>query len=305
MKAHIDRFSTLGGVIIVVGWSSDYVADGPLELLQDGVVLETITRAVERPDVAAQNGPEAAAWGFRAYGITADGITRSSQVGLRFPSGACIDRISSLNPGGGGADPHALWAEFVRDVNAKGGTILELGSRARSGNTTRELFDASVVQYVGVDITSGPNVDIVGDVHELSRFITSPVDFMFSISVFEHFLMPWKVALEMNKIMKVGGKAFCHSHQTWPAHDEPWDYFRFSKWAWGSLFNKHTGFRVVDARWGEPVSVARHFNWGGPFEQMEESPGWALSVCVVEKTHESEVRWDADVSDILKVEYNY
>jgi len=304
MKAHIDRFSTLGGVIIVVGWSSDYTPEKPLELLQDGVVVETITRAVFRPDVAAQNGPEAAQWGFRAYGITSDGITKSSQIALRFPSGACIERVSALNPEVGD-NPHALWAEFVRDVNATGGAILELGSRARSGNTMRELFDKNVVDYFGVDITSGPNVDIVGDAHELSRFITKPVDYIFSISVFEHFLMPWKVALEMNKIMKPGGKAFCHSHQTWPAHDEPWDYFRFSKWAWGSLFNKHTGFRVVDARWGEPVSVARNFNWGGPFEQMEESPGWALSVCVVEKTHEPQVRWDADVSEITKVEYNY
>jgi hypothetical protein len=303
MKAHIDRFITLDGVIIIVGWSSDYIVGEPLEVLENGIVLETITRAVQRPDVAAQFGAEAAHWGFRAYGVTADRIAKSNQIGLRFPTGTYIERVNSHNPEVG-ENPHALWSSFVEDVNARGGTILELGSRARSGNTTREVFDSRTVEYTGVDITNGPNVDIVGDVHELSRFIDNKFDFIYSVSSFEHFLMPWKVALEMNKIMKVGARAFCHSHQTWPAHDEPWDYFRFSKWAWGALFNKHTGFRVVDARWGEPVAIARHLNWGGPFEQLED-PGWALSVCVVEKIDSAQVKWDADVGEILKVEYNY
>jgi hypothetical protein len=46
-----------------------------------------------------------------------------------------------------------------------GSKLLELGSRARSGN----VVEFGQVDYTGVDIMAGPNVDIVADVHYLSE----------------------------------------------------------------------------------------------------------------------------------------
>lgn len=93
------------------------------------------------------------------------------------------------------------------------GTIVEIGGRARSGVVRTELFPAGW-KYVGCDIKAGPNVDVVCDAHELSaHFEPESVDAMFSISTFEHLAMPWKVVIEMSRIMKQGAVAFICSHQ--------------------------------------------------------------------------------------------
>jgi hypothetical protein len=34
-----------------------------------------------------------------------------------------------------------------------------------------------------------------------------------------------KVALEMNRIMKTGGLVMLATHQTWPLHEVPWDFW--------------------------------------------------------------------------------
>jgi SAM-dependent methyltransferase len=123
--------------------------------------------------------------------------------------------------------------------------VLEIGSRARSGNTYRHLVHPEV-DYVELDVAAGPNVDIVGDAHHLSRHVDATFDAVFSISVFQHWLMPWMVAIEMNRVMKPGALAYIQSHPAWPLHEEPWDFWRFSKDAWNGLFNAHTGFEMVD-----------------------------------------------------------
>jgi 2-polyprenyl-3-methyl-5-hydroxy-6-metoxy-1,4-benzoquinol methylase len=53
-------------------------------------------------------------------------------------------------------------------------------------------------------------VDIVGDAHKLSSYFENgkQFDIVFSSAVFEHFAMPWIVATEIAKILKVGGFVF-------------------------------------------------------------------------------------------------
>ena len=46
--------------------------------------------------------------------------------------------------------------------------ILEIGSREVSGVSRRQSF-AGASEYIGLDIHSGPGVDIAGDAHELAR----------------------------------------------------------------------------------------------------------------------------------------
>ncbi|WP_373690468.1 methyltransferase domain-containing protein [Sphingobium sp. DEHP117] len=63
-------------------------------------------------------------------------------------------------------------------------------------------------------------------------FEASSFDAVYSVSVFEHLLMPWKVALEMNRVLRMGGIAYIHTHQTLGLHDMPWDFWRFSDTSW-------------------------------------------------------------------------
>ena len=123
-------------------------------------------------------------------------------------------------------------------------TSFEIGGRDRSQRTIKEKFPNA--EYVVVDIVAGENVDVVADAHQLSSvFENSSFDFVISASVFEHLLMPWKVALEINKILRPGGSLWISSHQTVGLHDSPWDYWRFSRDSWTGIFNKNTGFEIV------------------------------------------------------------
>ena len=181
-------------------------------------------------------------------------------------------------------------------------TVVEIGSRARSGNVVRDVVGPEA-RYIGIDIMAGPNVDIVCDAHRLSEAIpVASADAIFSISVFEHLLMPWKVAIEINRVLKPGGLVLVMTHQSFPMHDTPWDYWRFSDQAWRGLFNRHTGFEVVETALGEPVFMAAelltHVTRG-----FEGAPSFIGSAVICRKIGETSLSWPVDVADVVASEY--
>jgi hypothetical protein len=138
---------------------------------------------------------------------------------------------------------------------AKGARVLEVGSRAVSGVAVRGAF-VQGIDYVGMDVHAGPNVDITGDAHVLGEmFAPESFDGVFSLSVFEHLLMPWVVVLETNKILKIGGLTMIATHPTWPPHEWPWDFWRFQENAFWALFNQSTGFEIVAVVSSTPARI--------------------------------------------------
>jgi hypothetical protein len=180
-------------------------------------------------------------------------------------------------------------------------TVLDLGSRARSGNIYRSYFGSK--NYIGVDILEGENVDLVCDAHDLGEHIPKgSIDVVYSNKVFEHILMPWKVALEMNKIMRPGALGLIQTHQMLGMHDTPWDFWRFSGDAWHALFNEKTGFRVVDkvlAYEMVPISFYYLEQW----KDVENSAGYSESAVLIERTGDSDLNWEVQLGDIIKNSY--
>jgi SAM-dependent methyltransferase len=148
------------------------------------------------------------------------------------------------------------WARFLEHLRTNPpGRVLELGSRGEQGTLYRDALPP-LWAYTGFDIEPGHNVDVVGDAHELSRHVEpESFDALLSVATFEHLAMPWKVAVEINKVLKPGGVAVLVSHQCWPVHEQPWDFWRFSTWAWRAMFNEASGFEVLEAVMGEPARV--------------------------------------------------
>lgn len=245
--------------------------------------------------------------GVTRFGITVD--TALNAFEFREPSIAVVladgRRICFDTPGIAEilADRgHRLFPEFTERIQAMPqGAMLEIGSRARSGVTRRDLVPPTW-KYVGLDIAPGPNVDIVGDAHELSRLLTPhSFDAAMSLSVFEHLAMPWKVVIELNRVLKPGGLVFVQTHQTFPLHDEPWDFWRISADAWPALFNAKTGFRIVDSGMAEPLMfVARRWH---PGVNLHDSRGCAVSSVIAEKVSETALSWDVDLCDVLGGQY--
>jgi hypothetical protein len=179
--------------------------------------------------------------------------------------------------------------------------VLDIGGRARSGyRYGDDLPNCDVTVF---DITPDSSVDVVGDAHELSRYFPSNTfDFASCISVFEHLLMPWKVAVELNRVMKNGGLVLIHTHQTTGMHDLPWDFWRYSDTCWHGLFNEFTGFEVVEtslSNWMHIVPRA----WQKRYDIAEKTGGFDSSSVIVRKTGEARVQWDVGLPDVLATSY--
>jgi SAM-dependent methyltransferase len=128
-----------------------------------------------------------------------------------------------------------------------------------------ECWFENVGKFVGLDLEPGPGVDVVTDASLLSRVIRPySFDIVVSVSVFEHLRQPWQVVMEINKVLKTGGLVFIHSHQTFPLHDYPGDFFRFSEEGFKELFSKNLGFEVLATDSQVPCRVV----------PSVEIPGW-------------------------------
>ncbi len=191
------------------------------------------------------------------------------------------------------------WMDYIRSI--KGAKILDVGGRSRSGLDRKTSFPNADIKTI--DILEGENVDIVGDAHELSKYVPhNSLDAIYSVSVFEHIFMPWKVALEMNKVLKIGGTALIHSHQSIGIHDAPWDFWRFSDEAWKAIFNSYTGFEIVRAEMGEPQFLVPMRYRNDKFN-AERSCGFESSTVWIKKTHDSSLSWDVNLNNILNNSY--
>ena len=150
---------------------------------------------------------------------------------------------------------HQKWQKYLISLgNRPGAKILEIGSREVTGkfNYREELSRA---EYVGFDYYSGRNVDIVGDAHRLSSYFDgeSRFDLVFSSACFEHFAMPWVVAVEIAKVLKPGGIVFIETHFSFSSHERPWHFFQFSDMALRVLFSEASGFECIEAGMSNPI----------------------------------------------------
>ncbi len=201
-------------------------------------------------------------------------------------------------------DPaHALSAEFTRLLAERPpGEMLEVGSRARSGFVRRDVAPPGW-GYSGFDIVAGPNVDVVGDAHQVSRhYAAGQFDAVMAFSVLEHLLMPWKFVIELNRVLKPGAIGLFTTHQTWPLHDEPWDFWRFSDRAWTALLNPATGFEILGAAMGEPAYIVAQRC--SPETAFAEVPAGALASFVLfRKVGETRLEWPVELTDITATGY--
>jgi SAM-dependent methyltransferase len=150
---------------------------------------------------------------------------------------------------------HQKWQKYLYEIgNKKGMRILEIGSREVTGqsNARKEFSNAT---YVGFDFYAGNNVDVVGDAHKLSSYFEGEerFDIIYTSACFEHFAMPWIVATEIAKLLKVGGIIFIETHFSFSSHERPWHFFQFSDMALKSLFSKSLGFECIEAGMSNPI----------------------------------------------------
>lgn len=129
--------------------------------------------------------------------------------------------------------------------------VLDIGSYDQNG-TYKELFRDTAVSYTGLDMTKGPNVDIVPkDVYQWNEIESQTYDLVISGQVFEHIEYPWLTIREIERILKPSGMCIIIAPNAGVEHKAPVDCYRFfpdglealAKWA--GLAVLHSGVAGV------------------------------------------------------------
>ena len=303
----IDMLAMFKGRLSLAGWVLGPESIAELAFEAPGVpqgrhVIRSYGR-IDSADVQAAYGDVGVGARF-AEAINVDPAAfsiRATSIVVRFKDG----HVETIHDPGApiNQSAHKLHERFWTLVGQVAqGQVLEVGSRARSGITRREMVPKGW-DYTGLDVIDGPNVDIVGDAHELtSLFPKQRFDAVFAFSVLEHLLMPWKFVAELNRVLQVGAVGLFTTHQCWPMHDQPWDFWRFSDQAWNALFNKATGFEIIDAQMGEPAYVvAQRLHAVTNF--ADHPAGFLASNVLFRKTADSHLHWPVRVADIISSSY--
>jgi SAM-dependent methyltransferase len=243
-------------------------------------------------------------FGFHLQALLSEGFSWDLTVEFRTESGRVAQAtLRDLSQDREARYPSIALSQSVRDrINATpDARVLDIGGRDRSKLDLSSQF--SVKEYVVLDILPGSNVDIVSDAHEMSQILEpASFDYVIAASVFEHLLMPWKVVLEMNHVLKLGGLAWISTHQTVGMHDRPWDFWRFSDTSWDALFNKATGFRIVDRVMDYEEFILPFVVRDGKLDS-EKDAGFELSAVLVEKIGTTPLEWPVTLESIIETWY--
>ena len=152
---------------------------------------------------------------------------------------------------------NAVLTRFAQAVNDGALVVAEIGGRRVSdGWIDNRARMSRATRYIGVDIHPGPGVDVVGDAHALDALLgRGSIDAAYSLSVLEHLAQPWLFAASLNRALRPGGLTLHVTHQSWPLHEEPNDFWRYSDEALRVLFGPDFGFEVIEAGMGNRVAI--------------------------------------------------
>lgn len=123
----------------------------------------------------------------------------------------------------------SLWFRENRHLLAA--PVLDIGSYDVNG-TVREWCPTP---YVGIDIQTGPNVDIVYDGHTLP-FADQSQGTVVCLEVFEHAANPNRLAAEIVRVLVPGGYALVTARGVGFQYHNPPDRWRFMPGALSELF---------------------------------------------------------------------
>jgi SAM-dependent methyltransferase len=122
------------------------------------------------------------------------------------------------------------------------GNVLDIGC----GNKPyEELFKGKVDSYTGCDVaqSDGNRVDIICSATEL-KFADERFDTVFSTQVMEHVDDPQKMLAETWRVLKQNGVLILSVPFCWELHEEPYDFYRYSKYGLTFMLQKE-GFKIV------------------------------------------------------------
>ena len=125
------------------------------------------------------------------------------------------------------------------------GSVLDIGC----GNKPYEdLFLHKECSYTGCDVVQSNlnKVDVICTANQL-LFDKEQFETVFSTQVIEHVPYPTEMIAEAYRVLKPGGIFIITFPFTWELHEEPHDYFRYTKYGMKYMLEK-SGFTILEAK---------------------------------------------------------
>ena len=136
-------------------------------------------------------------------------------------------------------DRYLLKKQIKKHAHYIKGIVLDAGSG--DGERYKSFFKFD--KYVTLDINSSHGAEIVGSVEDIPADSES-FDSVVSTQVLEHVKNPQKAVDEFYRVLKLGGHCLVTVPQLNELHEEPHDYFRFTKYGLEQIFS-NAGFKII------------------------------------------------------------
>lgn len=125
------------------------------------------------------------------------------------------------------------------------GRLIDIGCGTKP---YKDILDEVITEYVGLDHLESlhglDSVDLIGTAYSIPADDES-FDSVLCTEVMEHLEEPAKALIECWRVLKPGGYAMFTSPFIWHLHEEPRDFFRYSKHGLEYLY-VNNGFDVVE-----------------------------------------------------------
>jgi SAM-dependent methyltransferase len=120
------------------------------------------------------------------------------------------------------------WMERVA-LAAATGTLFDFGA---GGQPYRALFESKVLRYIAADVnpTPGLPLDIKLIPGQAVPLETGSVDTVLSSQTLEHVPDPALYLRECRRLLRLGGVLILTAPMQWRHHEQPYDYYRFTRY---------------------------------------------------------------------------
>jgi SAM-dependent methyltransferase len=111
----------------------------------------------------------------------------------------------------------------------------------------REALSRYADEYHSMDVTRRvPTVEIVADIQDMPHVASSQFDTVFCSEVLEHVPDPGRAVAEIARVLRPGGKLLLSVPFLARLHEEPYDFFRYTRHGLASLLEQRGQLRIIE-----------------------------------------------------------